>query len=636
MLLKIVGQKEHNGFLLRNEFECASNIIVLTGRNGCGKTRFLQSIESSSSIVAIDDVQLTNQNITFIAQLQLIPQLGGGYDDSQAQMKITSTLQMFDLYKDELDTPFKPEMSQFRSRNHAMPFEYFHRLCQVIARKKEKLPSELTHDEIRLYYEDEVYSVLGFQNISSICNQYHRRYELNKYNRYLAEVGGEKIDYMSDELFRQRFGNRPWNIINEIVESIFENKFHFNALDEKLKSYSYNATLIQKDTGLAISSDSLSSGEKTLLWLALTLFNSQYYNSDAVKSPKILLLDEPDAFLHPQMVVKMYDVLNSFSRNFDSKILITTHSPTTVALAPKDSIYVVSDNSLTSVSKDEAVAELLYGVTQISISPENRRQVFVESQYDVDIYQNIHSKLVHRSKIIDPKISLNFVSSGPKMPDQHIADKLKQVLDISNREVVDKFVTALNGAGNCIQVIGQVEALHQNNHEQVRGIIDWDLVNKPQKNIAVLGLDYAYSIECIALDPICISLLLHNHKPGVFTMQEICGSDVSCPEWLQSSELMQDSVDRFIKKVLGRENDKKSEIDYFSGKTVKTDSEYLSYEGHSLEKLILKIFPELLNFTRTKKEGELKYQVVNRAMIHFSNGNLIPKAFELILSEVQK
>ena len=222
MSLKIFGQKEHNGFLLQNEFDCAGSIAVLTGRNGCGKTRLLQSIENSSSTVTIDGSQLNNQNINFIAQLQLIPQLGGGYNYAQAQTKIISTLQMYDLYKHELNSPFKPEMNQFMSRGHAMPLDHFYRLCQTIAKRKGKLPSELTHDEIQLYYEDEVYSVLGFQNISSICNQYHVRYKLNKYNRYLAEVEGESLDHMSDELFKEKFGDKPWNKINEIIESIFE------------------------------------------------------------------------------------------------------------------------------------------------------------------------------------------------------------------------------------------------------------------------------------------------------------------------------------------------------------------------------------------------------------------------------
>ncbi|WP_421310251.1 AAA family ATPase [Aeromonas sp. 603696] len=162
--------------------------------------------------------------------------------------------------------------------------------------------------------------------------------------------------------------------------------------------------------------------------MALTLFNSQYYDPSAITAPKLLLLDEPDAFLHPKMVVKMYNVLKVFSENFSVKIIITTHSPTTVALSPENSTFMVCSNNVISITKDEGIAELLDGITQISINPENRRQVYVESQYDADVYQAIFSKLVHNSELVDSKISLNFVSSGPKMPEQQIIEKARKYL----------------------------------------------------------------------------------------------------------------------------------------------------------------------------------------------------------------
>lgn len=382
--------------------------------------------------------------------------------------------------------------------------------------------------------------------------------------------------------------------------------------------------------------NALSSGEKTLLWLALTLFNSQYYDQLAVKTPKLLLLDEPDAFLHPQMVVKMYKVLGAFSESFHSRIFITTHSPTTVALAPERSTYVVSENAINPVTKDEGVSELLDGVTQISISPENRRQIFVESKYDANIYQSIYSKLIHSSDNIDPKISLNFVSSGPKMPEQQLKDKVKQVLNIHEELLLNEFVESINGAGNCVQVIGQVEALVQSDNETVRGIIDWDLKNRSSKYVSVFAQNYAYSIENIALDPICILLLLHADKPENFTMSMICGSDVHWTTWLDDNELLQESVDRYIRKVLKKENNKESKLSYMSGKVLLTDSEYLNMEGHPLEKLVKEKHPALNSFSRTGKDGELKQAIVSKSMINLTNGGFIPAVFEQVLSVVQK
>lgn len=637
MPITISGQKEHNGFILSEPFIHHGNLVVLTGRNGCGKTRLLESIQKDLSVVNLGAQTITNQEVMLVGQAQLTPNFGGAYNDAQFQAKITSSLQMFDRMKKDFDSPFSQEKSrnQGRMQDASLPYESLFNLCTSIAYHLKKPAKELTHDEIKVHFEDHIHSVIGSQNISVICNQYIQRKNLNEYNQYRAEIKGEDFSFLSEEVFLKRFGREPWKIINKIIESTFDSKFKFSEPDDKSQSYSYNAVLIQQDNNLPVAVKALSSGEKTLLWLALTLFNSQYYDPMAVKTPKLLLLDEPDAFLHPQMVVKMFSVLTEFSESFNSRILITTHSPTTVALSPENSTYIVSENSISPVSKDEGVAELLDGVTQISINPENRRQVFVESQYDANVYQAIYSKLLHFSNSLDSKISLNFVSSGPKMPEQQIKDKVRQVLKIDDDELLDEFVKSINGVGNCVQVVGQVEALLQGDNETVRGIIDWDLKNQPLRHISVLAENYAYSIENITLDPVCILLLLHMTKPESFTMGMVCGENIHWSEWLKDEGLLQESVDRFIFKVLGKENDKSMSLFYVSGQNLLTDSTYLKMNGHRLEELVKDKYRGLNQFTRKGKDGELKYSIVSKSMINLTNGSFIPSAFESILSSVQ-
>ncbi len=378
MTLRITGLQVHNGFLLSEPSHHLGNLVVLTGKNGCGKTRLLESIQKSFTSVEMDGEQLTNQEIMFLGQDKLIPNLGGEYNDGSFQTKIASTLQVFDQIKTDLDSPFNPEKPANRGHMspESLPYESLYRLCQSIAGHLHKPASKLTHEEIKIYFEDHVHSILGFQNISTICNRYIKRKKQNRYNRFLAEIEGEDIVFLTDDEFLKRFHSEPWVLLNEIIKETFDDKFYFTEPNVESESYSYKAVLVQRDTGAEVTVNTLSSGEKTLLWLALTLFNSQYYEQSVIKTPKLLLLDEPDAFLHPQMVVKMYRVLEAFSERFNSRICITSHSPTTVALAPDKSTYIVSDDSIIPVTKDEGVAELLDGVTQISINPENRRQVF--------------------------------------------------------------------------------------------------------------------------------------------------------------------------------------------------------------------------------------------------------------------
>lgn len=641
MVLNIKGQKEHKGFQLKLSADVDSDIVVLTGKNGSGKTRLLESMQNRSSEVRIGGELIDSKEISIVSHSTLNPNFGHGYDVNQLQARVTGTLRFYDQIKHVFDLPYdQSQVEQYSrssmGRDNSLDYMSLFRLVSSISKTLGKPASELTHDEIILHFEEPANNILGIQNISTISNQYIKRKEQNEINEWKNTIKKIDIDYLTDDQFVDVFGNKPWLTINGILNDTFEGKFQFNIPDETLKSYAYQAQLIQSDTGIPVGVDALSSGEKTLLWLALTLFNSQYYNSTIVKVPKVLLIDEPDAFLHPKMVVKMYKVLDSFQRNFDSKILITTHSPTTVALAPDNSVYIIEQGVLKLVEKDVAISELLDGITQISLSPENRRQVFVESQYDANIYQLIYSKLVHRSTIIDPKISLNFVSSGPKMPIKQIEDKVKQILKIDDLGRIQEFLQAVNGVGSCSHVIGQVHALSESGNNSVRGIIDWDRSNRSDNEIVVFGEGYAYSIENIALDPICIMLLLHMNKPATFTMVDVCGQNNSWLEWLKDIELLQVSLDKFILKVLGRVNNKDATISYFSGVKLLTDFEYLTKEGHSLEKMVKQNYPQLNAFSKSGKDGELKWEIVQKSMITYTNCEFIPKAFESAISAVQK
>lgn len=638
MQLRVEGEKEHKGFCLKEPAILAGGIIVLTGRNGSGKSRLLESIQNNSSKSYLNNELVATKEITLVAHSNLTPNFGQNYNDAQFQNKITATLQLYDRIKADLVAPYDQNKAEvhIRNREGALSYPSLFNLCISISRRLGKSPSELSHDDIILNFEEPLQNVLGFQNMATIFNQYIKRLHINQYNEWRSREKGADIKYWTEEEFYAQFGERPWIIANRILTDAFDGKFLFSVPDENSQSYAYQAQLMQAEENISVSVDNLSSGEKTLLWLALTLFNSQYYEADSVQTPKILLIDEPDAYLHPKMVEKMYKTLESFKNNFNVIIIVSTHSPTTAALAPSENIYLVENNAVRCVDKDSAISELLDGVTQISLSPDNRRQVFVESQYDADVYQAIFSRIASNSKLLDPRISLYFVSSGPKMPEDQLKAKARQILNINDEQLLNEFVKGVNGVGSCSQVVGQVVALSKSDHETVRGIIDWDLRNNESDNICVLSKNTAYSIENITIDPICVLLLLHVDYPDEFTMNYICGSDVEWSDWLENDELLQKSIDIYIRNVLGRDNKKDAMLSYMSEKILLTDSGYLLMEGHSLERLVKEKYPRLNGYARKGKDGELKYSIVRRSMINLTNCAFLPASFEIVLASVQK
>ncbi|WP_272968640.1 AAA family ATPase [Alteromonas australica] len=638
MQLEIGGVKEHNGFLLKDPVILNGGILVLTGKNGSGKTRLIESLQNQCSSVSIEGLAVDAKDVRLVAQNALTPSIGSNYNDAQFQTKITASLQLYDRIKNDLNSPYDSNKSQQYNRGRAggLDYESLFDLCISISNILNKPPTELTHNDIVLHFEEPLRNILGIQNVSTIFNQYIKRLHKNQYNEWLNTEKGEDVQFWGEDEFLNKFGEKPWVLANRILDDTFDGKFQFSVPDETSQSYAYQTQLVQCHNNLPVKVEHLSSGEKTLLWLALTLFNSQYYDAEIARTPKLLLIDEPDAFLHPKMVLKMYQALESFKFHFNSIVLISTHSPTTVALAPSNEIYLVQSDAISTVEKDSAIAELLDGVTQISLNPENRRQIFVESQYDADVYQAIYSRLVHCSTKIDPKISLSFVSSGPKMPKQQIIDKAKQVLSIDDISLLNDFVKELNGIGNCVQVVGQVESLVENENPYVRGIIDWDTTNSPSGKVSVLAQDYAYSIENVTLDPISILLMLHVDKPEYLKMTDICGSNIHWSDWLKDRDLLQEAIDRFVLNILGRENERDSKIEYISGMSLLTDSEYLVMNGHSLEVLVKEKYSGLKAFCKRGKDGELKYSIVTKSMINLTKGAFIPSVYEQVFYEVQK
>ncbi|MBV4476800.1 ATP-binding protein [Pseudomonas botevensis] len=636
MDISFVGVDPVKGFVLKNKFSIVKPVSILIGKNGCGKTRLFEGVKNGKIQISSEE-RINTSEVLFLSHDKFIPKIDSRYIERDALARRKSLLELFRSRKLDFEKEhdrFNIEVGLMRDPNSLM-FKDAHRIIRGIAKKLSKNPSDLSDDEVSSHYDGFEAEMFGEKNITAIFTRYIQRLHDNEYAMWLSAVRGKETYYVEDSEFECVYGRQPWVVLNEILDKTFNGKIGVGIPGASEDGGEYIASFYEKASGAPVKESDLSSGEQTLLWLALVMFSSQFSQTNTELVPKLLLMDEPDAFLHPSMVVQLINFLELFSREFSIKIVVSTHSPTTVALSPENSLYSIVDGAVTAVDKDFAIATLLDGVTQISLSPFNRRLVLVESLYDAEVYTQIYGAVCHRPELLDPGITMTFVSSGPKMPKQQVCDKFKQVFgDSIQKNKVDEFVNLLNGVGSCEQVTGMVESLAAEGDTTVRGLVDWDRKNVSGKNIVVLGEDYAYALENLALDPICIMLLLHMDFTREYPIERYCDRQVNWSAWLQDSELLQKSFDWFICAILKEENSRNVEVEYVSGIKLLGDSRYLQMNGHELAECMVSEFVELRSLMKGKIE-KLMGVIVRKSMVTLGEGRFIPKVFSDSFSSLQ-
>lgn len=178
-------------------------------------------------------------------------------------------------------------------------------------------------------------------------------YKIRQYRHFHDEWEFSGYNASRDELektFSGRF-ETPWDVMNELLETVHrhaesDDVFNFEITDpgsdilrgEEVSNYVFSPQLIDKSTGEPRDFQYLSSGEQVLLALAITIYESQR----GFEFPRLILLDEIDATLHPSMIKALLRTLKDVFVQRGIKVLLATHAPTTVALAREEEVYVVN------------------------------------------------------------------------------------------------------------------------------------------------------------------------------------------------------------------------------------------------------------------------------------------------------
>jgi energy-coupling factor transporter ATP-binding protein EcfA2 len=386
---------------------------------------------------------------------------------------------------------------------------------------------------------------------------------------------GKDALFLSKDEFIETYKPAPWDIINDILADA---GMDFRITKPEEDSFSEFQPMLHKvSTGVDIPFSSLSSGEKILM----SLVNALFYSSDGrqtVHRPTILLLDEIDAPLHPSMVKTVINTIqNTFVKKLGIHVIATTHSPSTVALSPDDSIYAMHSGGtgLKKVTKADALNILTGGVPRLAISYGERRQVFVESPKDAELYRRVY-------EIIRPNISsdidLEFITTG---------------------------TSTENGDQNtgCENVKRLVDILSATENISVFGLLDSDKgKHQSSGRIEVLAEGSRDGLENVLLDPLLIGIAICRRFPDKNSQIGLQQSDTYASLIAEKADKakLQALVDSVSKKIFGSEPINRVLSRYGDALELYIDERCCSTDDHEYENSIISAFNFLVKIKNNR------------------------------------
>ncbi|MEO8666386.1 MAG: AAA family ATPase [Ignavibacteria bacterium] len=446
------------------------DFCVITGPNGVGKTQILELINNflTNNQQGFQDLGLGTLNLE-------------GLEISKEQVIfLRSNFRVHDPNETNLVTlqshnqSFESVFKKFqRNENIGNPLleKYFLKIINEIGKDKNEISESEFSKHPKDYFIWKENSIFEQEVISKI------------FYTYFINDMSERANGLSQTDILKKIGPPPWELINDIIRET-NLPFKLNNPTEFGMTSNFFLKVTNIDTKEQIKLTELSSGEKILLSLGFWL----YVSEEKKVFPKILLLDEPDAHLHPSMAKQFINsVYNVLVKKHGIKIIMSTHSPSTVAFAPDDSIIEMkrfNPRFNRSSSKNKTVSSLTSGI--ITVHP-GTRYVLVEDDDDVLFYSEIIKQLLSEEKI-NPDISIAFIaSSNPKKNEKKTGG--------GGKNEVTKWVGKLQSSG--------LESI-------IQGIIDRDLDNKTSDGVHLLK---RYCIENYLIDPLIVySVLLDNEK----------------------------------------------------------------------------------------------------------------------------
>lgn len=480
------------------------NFAVITGPNGSGKTQLLEMIMEflTSDKKVLSNLTIEGLECNFEEAVYLkgdwgvlnIPAIDiAGIQSSHKQKWNTGFF--------SFDRPNAPSNSGYRETPE-LKLEY-ENFVQSLGKTKRH---HVTYDEFTKKYPRD------FVDVKTPINQ-----QINKifFNYRLSQLEAAADGLSAAEII-SKIGTPPWEILREIIK-VSGLPFEINDAAKTGLWDTFTLILIHTVTKTVIPFQDLSSGEKVLLSIIFYLYRSQ----EKRIFPKLLLMDEPDAHLHPSMTQQFLNVVKDvLVEKYGLRVIMTTHSPTTVVLTPEESLFEMSINEpriQKSKSKNHSVSLLTAGLVFVG---NGSKYFLVEDQVDVDFYNFVSNQLVRENKL-NSDIPLIFIRASTNESS-------------GGKSVVNSWVEKLRNSG--LQTI-------------INGLIDKDDNNSSGNGIFTID---RYSIENYLVDPIVIYATLMENEIAFEVQGKKFGIGEEYKLKISSQDILQEISDIICGRIYDR------------------------------------------------------------------------------------
>lgn len=246
---------------------------------------------------------------------------------------------------------------------------------------------------------------------------------------------------------------------------------------------------LRKNKSQTIKVSDLSPGERLNLLTLLWLFENS--GLDTINQKSIMLLDEPDAHLHPSLTKEFLDTItDTIVKKYGIQVIMTSHNPTTVAMAHKHNLFVMEDAKAPKPAQSKQQIMKLLTSDFVNIN-ETFRIVFVEADNDAKFFSIVENALIRSGKLI-PSAQLAYRAHGQK--NHHGIENSSCDMVI---RLLDKLV--------------YTHDVDQSLCDFIFGLVDGD--NKPAINRPNLKSLSRYSIENYIYDPVHLFFYFLEYYP---------------------------------------------------------------------------------------------------------------------------